>query len=62
MDGIKLHLLKYELKDKFYTKNELIRAYAIWLIKQIVSQTFSVLGQKILGDDEDNRWSNTNTY
>lgn len=53
MDGIKLHLLKYELKDKFYTKNELIRAYAIWLIKQVVSQTFSVLGQKILGDDED---------
>lgn len=52
MEAIKIHLEKYELKEKFYTEKELGRAIGFWLIKQIGSQIFSLLGQKLFGEDE----------
>lgn len=51
MEGIKLKLDQYELKEKLYTQGELFRAWAIWIVKQITSQTLDVLSQKIFGED-----------
>lgn len=50
MEGIKLQLDKYEMKDFFYTGSELGRNIGFWLLKQVGLQVFSLLGQKIFGD------------
>ena len=52
MEGIKLQLDKYEMKDFFYTESELGRNIGFWLLKQVSLQVFSLLGQKIFGDLE----------
>ena len=52
LDGIKLTLSKYELKEKLYTKDEILRTFLFWLFKQVGSQIFSLIGQKMFGDND----------
>jgi len=49
MEGIRVKLDEYNLKNKLYTKKDLLVAYSLWMLKQIGSQALSVLGQKVFG-------------
>jgi hypothetical protein len=43
MEGIKVNLERYQLKDKLYTRAEIRRVWIIWLLKQLASQALWVL-------------------
>jgi hypothetical protein len=53
MEGIRVKLEEYTLKNKLYTKRDLMMAYSLWLLKQMGSQVLSVLGQKVFGGVSD---------
>lgn len=52
MEGIRVKLDEYTLKNKLYTKRDLMMAFSLWLLKQMGSQVISVLGQKVFGGSE----------
>ena len=49
MEGIKVKLDKYTLQNELYSSKKVRNDWTLWLIKQMSSQMFGVLNQKIFG-------------
>ena len=53
MDGISIELDKFIKGGKFCLKKDILNSWVKFVLKQIVKQAFSVLGQKMFGGDEE---------
>ena len=53
MEGIKVKLDEYTLKNKLYSAKKIRNDWIIWLAKQMGSQVFGVLNQKIFGSKQE---------